>query len=200
MKRTALALAIILALLCSTLVGLLFFKVAKANFYPQNFRVLVQSPVNKTYAESTVPLNVITNIEYDFENPERWVWYSLDGRETVVMSLHTYVGDGFKFVANATLKGLSNGQHWLTVYAENRYNSTKMRNVTLSCQARVYFTVNAIPIPTERPTEQEHFPTTLVIVASVTVIVLVGAVLLVYFKKHRNARIDKQSEIEQSFK
>ncbi len=84
-----------------------------------------------------------------------WVGYSLDWVENVTVA------------GNATLAGLSNGLHSVVVYANDTFGNMGASEI-------VSFTV-AVPEP---------FPTTLVIVSAIAV-VLVGLGLLIYFKKAR---------------
>ena len=77
--------------------------------------------------------------------------------------------DGKKNVTiegNTTLTGLANGRHNLTVYVWDEAGN-------VGASETVNFTTD---VP---------FPTTLVLIASVASLVLVGVVLLVYFKKRK---------------
>jgi len=56
---------------------------------------------NKTYNQNTLPLNFTT------DQPTSWIGYSLDGKENVTIA------------GNTTLTGLPDGQHSLTVYAND---------------------------------------------------------------------------------
>jgi hypothetical protein len=105
--------------------------------------------VNKTYEFSDVPL------EFAVNKPVSQITYSLDGKEN------------FSISGNTTLTGLTNGDHYLTVYAEDEYGHT-------GASETIYFSVDA----------PEPFPTALVIVSVITV-AIIGLGLLVYFKKRR---------------
>jgi hypothetical protein len=79
---------------------------------------------------------------------------------------------------NTTLTGLSNGEHYIMVYYTDIAGN-------VGASETVYFNVE---VP---------FPTALVI-ASVISVVVVGAGVLVYFRKRKHAKINKQSETAQS--
>ena len=87
-----------------------------------------------------------------------WMSYSLDGQDNVTVS------------GNTTIKELPNGLHNVTVYARDEFENT-------GASATILFTVD---FP-----HAEAFPTTLVAVFVITVAVVVGAGLLVYFKKRK---------------
>jgi hypothetical protein len=81
----------------------------------------------------------------------------------------TYCLDGEDNVTmsgNTTLTGLANGDHNVTVYAADEFGNTGASEIT-------YFTVET-PFPTE------------LVVASVVSVAIVGAGLLVYFKKRKH--------------
>jgi hypothetical protein len=99
-------------------------------------------------------------LNFTVDNPVSQIAYCLDGQENV-----TVVGD-------TILSGLSNGLHNVTVYVNDTYGGTGKSET-------VNFTV-AVAEPLA------PFPTTLVI-ASVASIVVIGAGLLVYFKKHKGS-------------
>jgi hypothetical protein len=85
------------------------------------------------------------------------------------ISQSTYSLDGHENVSiagNTTLTGLANGDHNLTIYSKDEAENT-------GASETIYFRVK---VP---------FPTTLVI-ASVISVVVVGAGVLVYFKKRKH--------------
>jgi parallel beta-helix repeat protein len=75
--------------------------------------------------------------------------------------------DNVTIAGNTTISDLPNGSHNLTVYATDQYGNT-------GASETVYFSVE---VP---------FPTTLVVTASVVAVAVVGAGLLVYFKKRKH--------------
>jgi hypothetical protein len=81
----------------------------------------------------------------------------------------TYCLDGEDNVTisgNTTLTGLANGDHNVTVYATDEFGNMGASEIT-------YFTVE-VPFPTE------------IVIASVVSVAIVGAGLLVYFKKRKH--------------
>jgi N-acetylneuraminic acid mutarotase len=94
---------------------------------------------------------------FTVDKPVNWIGYSLDGEENVTVT------------GNFTLTGLSNGLHNVTVYAKDTFEN-------VGASATVTFTV----------AKPEPFPATLVVTASGVAVAVVGAGLLVYFKKHKH--------------
>jgi hypothetical protein len=85
-----------------------------------------------------------------------WLGYCLDRQTNVTIA------------GNTTLPGLSDGSHSLTVYANNTIGNT-------GASETIYFSI----------AQPESFPTTLVIAVLIASVV-VGAGLLVYFKKRKH--------------
>jgi hypothetical protein len=121
--------------------------------------VSVLSPENKTYAVFDLPLN------FTLSEEARWIGYSLDEQPPVTVS------------GNATLAGLSEGQHRLRVYA----NDTLGRK---GSSEAVFFSVKQ---ETEEilVDEPEPFPLLPVATVSVAVAALVAAAAVVYLKKRK---------------
>jgi hypothetical protein len=113
--------------------------------------VSVLSPVNRTYDISNVPLN------FAISEPVSQIAYSLDGKENITIS------------GNTTVTGLANGEHNLTIYAEDEAGN-------VGASETISFTVD---VP---------FPTLLVVAVSVAVAVVVATGLLVYFKKRKRGQ------------
>jgi hypothetical protein len=111
--------------------------------------VSIMQMQNKTYADYSASLNFTVN------EPVSQIWYVLDGHENVAIS------------ENVTLTGLMNGEHNVTVYAQDLVGH-------VGVSKSVIFTV----------AKPEPFPTTLII-APIASVAVVGAGLLVYLKKHR---------------
>jgi len=109
--------------------------------------VQVVSPVSQMYNGSSVSLVFTVN------KPVNWMGYSLDGQDNLTVA------------GNATLSGLTNGVHNITVYAKDTFGN-------VGASETVSFSVE---VP---------FPTILVIVPIVSVAV-VGVGVLVYFKKRK---------------
>jgi len=113
--------------------------------------ILFLSIENKTYDEGSIPLNFTVN------EAVTQITYSLDGKENITIT------------GNTTLTGLPNGDHNLTIYAEDESGN-------VGASETMYFSVD---VP---------FPTALVVAASIIAIVVVSAVLLVYFRKRNSGR------------
>jgi len=113
-------------------------------------KINVLSPVNQKFNESVVPLS------FTVDKPVNWMGYSLDGGETVTVA------------GNATLEGLANGVHNVTVYAKDAFGNA-------GTSEAVSFTVD---VP-------ESFPTALVATASGASAALVGVGLILYLKKRK---------------
>jgi hypothetical protein len=105
---------------------------------------------NRTFASPYIPIIFTVN------QPTSQIKYCLDGLENLTIS------------ENATLNGLANGEHNLTIYATDESGNTGVSET-------IYLNVD---VP-------ETFPTTLLIGSAIPVAV-VGLGLLVYFKKRRN--------------
>jgi hypothetical protein len=118
--------------------------------------VSLMSFENRTFDISDVPLNFTVNKSVSK------ITYCLDGQDNVTVN------------GNATLTGLSNGDHNVTVYALDEAGS-------MGASETMYFNVN---VPEPQP-EPEPFPTTLVAASSATV-AIIGVGLLVYFKKRKH--------------
>lgn len=96
-------------------------------------------------------------LNFTVKEPASQVAYSLDGKESIVI------------FGNTTLTGLTNGDHNITVYAKNYAGDIKVSET-------LFFSVK-VPSP---------FPTaTVIAVSGISAVVVVGAGLLVYFKKRK---------------
>jgi parallel beta-helix repeat protein len=93
-------------------------------------------------------------LTFSTSEPTSKISYSLDGQDNVTIA------------GNTTLNEVPNGFHNLTVYATDKFGNTGASEI-------VYFNVE-VPEP---------FPTIPAATASIATIALMGAVLLVYFKK-----------------
>ena len=135
-------------------------------FFSVNFTIDMTQPIiavssleNKTYETSDIPLNFTIN------EPVSEITYSLDGQENVTVS------------GNATLTGLVNGEHNVTLYATDEAGN-------VGTSENVIFSV----------AKPELFPTVLVVPASVaSIAVIIGVGLLVYFKKRKRNNEPKVS-------
>lgn len=125
--------------------------------YPE---ILILSPQNKTYATTELPLT--------FTSDEKIVsaHYMLDNK----------VGGNASLTGNTTLTGLSNGTHTITVtvWTERGHASQT-----------TYFSINSENDTENASTTNNAIPTVPVAAASVVTIAVVGAGLLVYFRKRK---------------
>lgn len=122
---------------------------------PPEIRIL--SIENKTYNTASVPL------VFTLDKSNTQLSYSTDG-----LPNRTIAG-------NSSIAGLQNGNHNVTVYAQDNFGNKSMSET-------VFFNVNA-------PT----FPSVPIIVASVVTIGLTATGLIVYFKKHKpDTELDKK--------
>jgi hypothetical protein len=115
--------------------------------------VSIVSPENKTYTVGDIPLT------FTVSGSTLWMGYSLDGQANVTIS------------SNTTLVDLSEGNHTITVYANNtagNIGSSKM----------VYFTII--------PEIAESFP--ILIVAAILMMGGIEATLLVYLTRRKKYR------------
>jgi parallel beta-helix repeat protein len=127
-------------------------------------RISVLSPLNQTYNDSSVSLI------FSVDKTVNWAGYSLDGKQNVTIRGNTTLNSNT--VTNVTIANMTSGLHSLTVYANDTFgNVGASKNITF----RV-----------ELPELSKPFPTVPVAAASGTsAVVVVGAGLLVYFKKHK---------------
>jgi hypothetical protein len=125
--------------------------------------VSVLSPENKTYNTTSIPLSFILN-----ETASN-MSFSLDGQPKAAVT------------ENVTLPDLSYGSHNLTAYATDAAGNTGVSETV--CFA-ISEETEAQPTP---PPEHEPFPADLVIASVVTSATVVGAGLIVYFKKRKRS-------------
>jgi hypothetical protein len=210
MKRKALALTLILALLA--LAGVIL-KESTANFVPPpaNTVINIETPQNIIYNVNTVPLNftVETNLGLLY-------FYSLNGQERKPIDNITTISEELlpdwsrwwdgktpiyrkMLIGTCLLSNLSKGWHNLTVYQIYPLSPEAPQEGNVVYSANVQFSVSDTanipefpssipsPAPTSSPEPQqeaEPFPTALVI-ASVASIITVSltCTALFYFKK-----------------
>jgi hypothetical protein len=208
MKRKALALTLIVALLASARITVV--KEAKANFVspPAKTVMTIETPQNITYNANTITLHF--TVETNWAVP---YFYSLDGQEWKPIDNITTVSkellpdwerwwDGQTPIYRKTLVGtcvlsnLSEGGHDLTVYQIYiRYPDQTPQDGNLVHSANVQFSVGDKANIPESPSSQvttklsetqpELFPIELALGAFGAHMVIVSIGLLVYFKKRR---------------
>jgi len=185
MKRKTSALTLILAIFLSVMTGSQL-SLTKANvfpFEPNNPIIIIESPTNSTYSVTSLTLNVtIKTMKTLFEgtNPDqnttRVVTYSLDGESPKVITETSYnyntsLGSNVTFTGLAVLPELADGAHNITVHAEYDYNPYGIHRES---ESSVYFIIETtLPFPT------------ILVVASVITVAVVGIGLIVYFKKRK---------------
>ena len=118
--------------------------------------ISIVSPENKTYTINNVSLT------FTVSEPTSWIRYSLDGQANITIT------------GNTTLSGLSDSSHSLVVYAKDTGGNT-------GASETVCF---SIEVPPPEPQPSEPFPITW-IAAATAIMAIVGAALLVYFRKTR---------------
>ena len=206
MKRTALALILILAFLFSLITGTKFVNLAEAN---PNFlkglycNISIKSPQNGTY--NTEPILLNFTVKNNYVSDAYFYFYLLDGQDrqssVKVEEIHvigqetisndTYVPyTEYTLWGQAVLPSLTDGPHNLTVFMGFLLNGTIHHANIDPFSATAYFSVDptaATPSPSPSPheTEPEPFPAAL-FAAIVAVVVMVSASLLVYSKKRKS--------------
>jgi hypothetical protein len=130
MKRKALALTFILALLSSAVARILLVNLAKANYFPPP-SIEISSPFSApvVYSNASVPLSVRVNI-LPSEPDITYIRYSLDGKANVTLtnlakeenvgywtSTKGVIASGTAFSAKVSMDNLADGNHTLIVYA-----------------------------------------------------------------------------------
>ena len=127
-------------------------------------KISVISPANQTYNRSSVPLVFSAN------KAIAWAGYSLDGEQNVTLIDNTTITDGT--IINDTLANVTSGFHSITVYANNTFGYMgALENITFLVKL---------------PELSKPFPNAPVAAAlGTSAVVVVGAGLLVYFKKRK---------------
>jgi hypothetical protein len=203
MKKTALALILILALLVSTMAGAKLVNWAVANPYPYTncdssfVTVSILLPENKTYDTNSILVTIFAGAYPGVMG----VGYSVDGGPITELAPEKW--NGHTFNQSVFLNGLSKGSHNIVAKAI----TWKAPNDILTDYSQVYFTVTKTlepqspsPSPTVTPTLNPTLtpsPTStlesglslfLPIVALFGIAAAIGVILLVYFKKRNRGR------------
>ena len=189
MKRTALALPLMLLLLFSAVALTQMVRFTKANPWPPGYfppaspYVIIQSPQEREY-HNTEPILLNFTFKANLElNPSASLFYLLDGKsyrlESVKVEDVKYFvlyEDDFHagYEGHVLFSNLSDGPHTLIVFA-GYADSDGVINGTIGDSAKVNFTI--VPEP---------FPTILVATSSGISVAVVGLGLLVYFKKRKH--------------
>jgi hypothetical protein len=184
MKRTALALTFILALLFSFAFGMQFYKEAKAEVLgpvvisSSSNVVAIHFPQNQTYDRNSILVDFSVTMggnAFDFG-------YSLDGGAVERVENVSKISESgwipyqtFVFEGNISLSNLTIGEHEITVYEGYHRVRPNERYEVFS-----YDSVNFSVVPPEQTSFLLIF---IAIIASVSVIC---AGVLVYFKKRKH--------------
>jgi hypothetical protein len=175
MKRTAVALALILALLSSTITGILLVNVAKANYLPPP-SLEIFSPISApcVYPNASVLLNVRVNI-LPSEPDITCIRYSLDGKANVTItnlakeenvgywtSTKGVIASGTAFSAKVFMDNLADGAHMLVVYARyaNGKEMSRSREFTVDTNYKPYTPELAILSPQNQTYSTAEVPLT----------------------------------------
>jgi hypothetical protein len=125
LKRTALALTLVLALSVSIMAGMQTLEVAKANWLPAP-AIIIYSPASIIYTNTSIPLHVVVNILSN--SPEIvCVLYCVDENSNVTLTNLTRTdNEGFApgrwgsvFRVTSILDNLAEGNHTLKVYSQD---------------------------------------------------------------------------------
>lgn len=187
MKKKVVTLILPLTLLVITIVSIQFVNLTKANFKPGSppqITIFSPSP-NQVYNSSKVLLDVSADPFGGYPNPIAYnnitsLNYSLDGQQDIPIPIGRSMS-GIVLHETSTLSNLSNGPHSVFIHGESTPYS-----VVPGCSEKIPFNVTVsftVELPTTRVAEP--FPTVPVLIASVGIVTIVSAGLLVYFKKRR---------------
>jgi hypothetical protein len=152
MKRKASTLLLISWLAVSTLTAIEFTSLTKANPFPTDPVISIESPVNKIYLVNSLALNVTVRTKYDgwFFTSAKTLVYSIDGKANVSITETNYTYDEEQhestFSGSAFLSELTDGLHSITVYAEYDYDTR-----IFEAQSSTYFTIDLPPAPNGTP-------------------------------------------------
>ena len=188
MKKTVLTLTFILVLLLSVPAEIQAVFLGSAttdateNIADASHAILIESPNNYTIYETSMHLKfTVTWLTSDKAKYIEWRYlrslsYSIDDKPSVTIMNGTISDSPFKMNEALNISELRNGQHKIEVKASFLQNSANLILSTYNTSsAPIYF---AVEVP-------EPFPTSLVIAASGVSVLIVGASLLVYFKKRK---------------
>jgi hypothetical protein len=186
MKRKALALVLILTLFSSTATIALLANEGEADpFPPPTTEITIENPQNRSYNVNTIALIFSAESISFFSNLH--FYYSVDGQERIPIENVTIASDQFvpinpgiyvkNVTGNCVLGNLSQGWHNVTVYEISHVNDDPQNEeIVYSASAQFMIAI---------PPELESFPIVPVAVASAAIFAVVGAGLLVYFKKRK---------------
>jgi hypothetical protein len=173
MKRTELALMVVLVIWFSVMAGIHLVDYAICS---GTLVVAVNSPQNRTYASNSISISISASDPERYIGPES-IAYSLDGGPQVVIAT---VHVGMHNLTESINLLMPNGMHSLVGIGISWFNGAD----GIFYSSPVYFTVDSDSTSSTEPQPSEAFPTSLII-ASISVVVLCIS-LLIYFKKRKN--------------
>jgi len=197
MKRTVLAITLILVICAPMIVGMLTVEVVNANFLPDD-TLLISSPTSKeVYTSTSIPLR-ITVLREDPTPEIVSITYRLDKNRNVtdtLTDLDKSLGFGLldysQFWAETVLNNLAEGNHTLKVYStdadgEHMYASVDFVIDTSYTSPDPKDSPSPSTEPTPTPPEGSPYSIPAFVVGSVVAIAVgLGLLVLVYFKKRK---------------
>jgi hypothetical protein len=135
-KKTALAISIMLFLSVAVLVGVESVKIGTANIIPAS-SLTITFPTNTTHKSNTL----IVSYDARFVSVQtELVTYSIDGNENVTILSQPFSGLWETVSGNTTLHDLSEGSHHLELYS----NGLSYYGNIVSGYAEVYFSIDTV--------------------------------------------------------
>jgi hypothetical protein len=203
MKKTALALTIIVVFLVPSMANAQTTSYYSPDVNGTNYYLEIYSPNNQTAYNQTMLLNFYLQWHWDLmplaaldgdyaysidDNP----FVSIESNQTANDRYASAPSENFKydpsFSYSLGTSNLTSGYHKIVIAAQLHWDLGLLYNQSSS---PVFFSVQNLnpaltPTPSPEPTPKpETFPTTLAIVSVIAVVAVVAIGLLVYFKKRR---------------
>jgi hypothetical protein len=204
-KKATLALSLILALLIIPMTNAQTTSSYSPDINGIHFYLTMYSPNNQTVYNETMLLDFNLQWTYDLMplGPLSGDYaYSIDDNPLVSIASNQSASDRYaaapsnnfkinpSFSCLVNVSNLTSGYHKIAIFAQLYFDFDRPQLLYNGSASPVFFSVqnlNPSPTPTLSPEptpEVEPFPTTLVI-ASVSIVTVVGIGLLVYFKKRK---------------
>ena len=171
MKRTALALTLISALLVSALAGSQFVNVGIANPVPPTTEIQILSPQSdKTYSAHKVPL-IFEVVErhgtYSFLIGTSLILYYVDGEEAGYFDGSEFSGNGLSKTFSVNLTGLSAGRHSVKITKNATFNLIMTDYTQFVSSREVYFWVTtslriSVILPENKTYNTDSLPLTVI--------------------------------------
>ena len=153
-------------------------------------QILVLSPINVTYASNKISL------VFNASSPRKYMSVSIDYKPSW-QSNYSHINSTTIDYVNITLTNIPDGSNHVEVKAEWQYVYesrldtaqrwiTHYTSYTMNCSETVYFNVDTHSNSSQQSTLNNPAPfSTTLVIASVTIVTVVGVGLLVYFKKRK---------------